>query len=161
MLLGWKMLLRCKFRCCIQRGGGGVTNEDIVIFTCKVLIWFMPMLSYMWSFSTCMFVLSWPAVRREPQLMGLEIGGLWILASGWCVCVCCWGRVNVIEIGKYILMLMLWNVNDLQPCCLHWIFHSDKQCDACLLSFGFWEMYHLGFFRWVCNKKKDLEWHVD
>ena len=23
MLLGWKMLLRCKFRCCIQKGGGG------------------------------------------------------------------------------------------------------------------------------------------
>ena len=28
MLLGWKMLLRCKFRCCLQKGGwvggGGV-----------------------------------------------------------------------------------------------------------------------------------------
>ena len=23
MLLGWKMLLRCKFRCCWQKGGGG------------------------------------------------------------------------------------------------------------------------------------------
>ena len=24
MLLGWKMLLRCKFRCCLQKGGWGV-----------------------------------------------------------------------------------------------------------------------------------------
>ena len=27
MLLGWKMLLRCKFRCCLQKGGGGVITS--------------------------------------------------------------------------------------------------------------------------------------
>ena len=31
MLLGWKMLLRCKFRCCLQKGGGGgvITSGEV------------------------------------------------------------------------------------------------------------------------------------
>ena len=33
MLLGWKMLLRCKFRCCLQKGGGGWGG---VITSCEV-----------------------------------------------------------------------------------------------------------------------------
>ena len=33
MLFGWKMLLRCKFRCCLQKGGGGWGG---VITSCEV-----------------------------------------------------------------------------------------------------------------------------
>ena len=34
MLLGWKMLLRCKFRCCLQKGGFGGWGG--VITSCEV-----------------------------------------------------------------------------------------------------------------------------
>ena len=58
MLLGWKMLLRCKFRCCLQKGGGGV------ITSCEVR-WMMLNPGRCCLVGRCCYVASFVVVYRR------------------------------------------------------------------------------------------------
>ena len=62
MLLGWKMLLRCKFRCCLQKGGGG--GGGGVITSCEVR-WMMLNPGRCCLVGRCCYVASFVVVYRR------------------------------------------------------------------------------------------------
>ena len=62
MLLGWKMLLRCKFRCCLQKGGWGGWGG--VITSCEVR-WMMLNPGRCCLVGRCCYVTSFVVVYRR------------------------------------------------------------------------------------------------
>ena len=62
MLLGWKMLLRCKFRCCLQKGGWG--GGGGVITSCEVR-WMMLNPGRCCLVGRCCYIASFVVVYRK------------------------------------------------------------------------------------------------
>ena len=93
MLLGWKMLLRCKFRCCLQKGGWGG-----VITWCEVR-WMMLNPGRCCLVGRCCYVASFVVVYRRGvggwwgcnnvMWSALDDVESWEMLLGWKMLLCC------------------------------------------------------------------------